>query len=67
MRILNAVIVSQPTGTTKMPQFQLIKRRSVGRQPICCDAFDLDRLIAQKTSEQLQSRPCIPPTLDNDV
>ena len=67
MRILNAIIVSKPPRAMKMPKFQLIKCCTVGCQPIRYDGFRLDRLVTQKTSEQLQRCLSIPPTLDDNV
>jgi len=51
----------------QMAQFQPIECRTVRGQPVRRDGFWLDRLIAQKTSDQLQSRLCVPLALDNDV
>ncbi|GAA0386793.1 hypothetical protein GCM10009093_12030 [Brevundimonas terrae] len=67
MRILNAVIVSQWIWTMKMPQFQLIERSPVRSKPVRRDAFGLDGLVAQKPSEQFQSRLCISSTLNDYV
>gem|GEM_PF-6983954 len=67
MRVLNAVVVTKPARAMQMAQFQLIECRTVRGEPVRRDGFWLNRLIAQKTSDQLQSRLCVPLALDNDV
>ena len=51
----------------QMTQIQLVECRTVGRQAVGRNRLWLDRLVVQKTSEQLQGRLCVPPALDNEV
>ena len=49
------------------PQFEEIERSAVGRQPVGCAAFGLDRLVVQQALKQLRCGLRVTPALDQDV
>ena len=67
VRILDAVVLSEPARPVQVPQIQLIQSCSVPRQTVGRDRLRLDRLVVYEVPQKSDRSLCVPSSLDHKV